>query len=490
LSNKNPVELKAGRWMRGARPIGVILGSVVLLLAGLVVVDGGGLPALDPAEPVDAAISLQTAPAPGGQGTAAGSPSQDCRECESQVRDARKELEARIDKDRQDAEGRIDKGMGLAEWILAVMITVFGFLLPLLSGLALNFQIKQARQDAKDEVESLRHKVEQIVQEYYRNFPQFSAMDDRMQKRLSEMKQRMPSEDDFNEVGLFAKMAEIHRQYILDSEITVAAISVFGIGESPSLRARLSAIYGVFARFYNLRDNYLKNLGEADFARAVSYAARVIELDRERPEGYRMRGAIYLDRYRLLKLDLKSTAQDKLEELLNAAEMDLDEAISKCPDEKVDAGAFYNRGLAYYYREDYPAAVAITKRGLGLKDKILRPHRERYLPSIYVNLGSFLAKRALLAAAGGQPDEARQFSTEAVQALTRGVRDFEQTTAQDGGLARLKKELESELDGKQELSELGEPYVTQLWALVKKGPGKTAPAKKAQEAQGEVAGTD
>ena len=454
LFNKNSLGLKIGRWMPWAKRVACIL---VLLVAGLAAVDGGWRLALGRMEPVYAA---QTAPVP------------DCKECESQVNAARKDLEARIDKDRQDAESRIDKAMGLSEWILAVMITVFGFLLPLLGGLAVYFQLKQARRDAEEQVKSLGKKIKKIDEDYRENFPQFSAMDARMQKRLSEMKLHMPSEDDFNEPELFAKMPEMDRQYIQDSELTVAALSVFGLDQSASLRARLLSIYGVFARFHNLRDDHFKNPEEEDFARAVTYAGRVIELDPKSAEGYRMQGAIYLDRYRLLKDELKSTDRHKLEELLTAAETVLDEAIGKCTSSTVDAGAYYNRAMAHFYRGRVEKAVAVSRHLLGLEEKVPLAQREKYLPPIYVNLGSYLARRALDAKAAGQTEDERKFSGEAVQAITKGVRDFERTTMQDGGLERLRKLLLSELVGNEELSQLEAAYFEQLWAMAKKKPEK------------------
>jgi hypothetical protein len=151
----------------------------------------------------------------------------------------------------------------------------------------------------------------------------------------------------------------------------------------------------------------------------------------------------------------------------------------------VDAGAYYNRALAHYYREDYASAVAVSRRLLGLESKILPSHRERYLPYIYLNLGSFLAKRALVAAAESRPDEARQFSIEAVQAITAGVKDFENTTMQDGGLERLKEGLNGELTGKQELSKLEYTVVRELWTLVRGGPGKLK-----QKPSGKIPGTN
>lgn len=409
-------------------------------------------------------------PSPKGSQKAGDSACDSCKDYESKFNDLRKDLEARIDKDSKDAGDRIDKGMGLAQWVLTVMIALAGVVFPLVGGLAAWFQIKQARDDAKEQVESIRKRFDEIVDEYQKNFPQFTAMDARMHRLLSEMKQRMPSEDDFNNPKLFGDMPEANRQYIADSEFTVAAISVFELGRSPSLRAQISSIYRIFVRFYNLRDNTFKSATDSDFVRADSYATRFIDLNRESSEGYRMRGAIYLDRYRLLKDATPPPDKDKLEELLKSAELYLDEAIDKCAgptSDEVDAGAFYNRALAHYYREQWEAAVAVSKQLIGLESKVSRSQREQYLPSVYVNLASFLAKRAKLAASENRPADAQKLSTEAVQAITRGVRDFEKTTMQDGGLARLKAELASELSGGQELSQLDNSFVVQLWAMAK-----------------------
>lgn len=504
MPNENVRRQSGKRPKLFAGPVQTVLGWALLLGAGAAVVlavpvsaeqaNAAPLPQAAPLQcggPSSVNVNCSSAPARSaarGKGTAnvaGGCPCEGCKECESRLNQAIKDLEARIDKDRKDAEDRIDKGVGLAEWVLGIVIALGGVVFPLIGGLAAYSQIKQAREDAKEQLERIRKNVDEfkdesrrnieaIVQEYRSNFPQFAEMDVRMNRLLREMELRMPSEDDFNNVALFREMPEIDRQYILDCELTVAAISVFALAKSPSLRGQLSSIYGTFARFYNLRDNTLKNSGEGDFARAVSYATRMIDLNPGISEGYRMRGAVYLDRYRLLKDATPPADKAKLEELLKSAEIDLNEAIDKGTKDEVDAGAYYNRALAHYYREEYEAAVAVSKRLLAQAGKISRIQRERFLPSVYVNLGSFLAKLAILAAAAGRATDAQRLGSEAVQAVTRGVKDFETTTLEDGGLARLKKELEGELAGNQELSQLDKAFVQQLWELVREGPGNKA----------------
>jgi tetratricopeptide (TPR) repeat protein len=205
---------------------------------------------------------------------------------------------------------------------------------------------------------------------------------------------------------------------------------------------------------------------ESDFLRAVSYAGRVIDLNPDGGAGYRLRGAIHLARYERLAKASPPAGASALEQSLAKAELDLSEAIQKGTAESVDAGAYYNQALVRYYRGDIEGAVRVSRQLLGLESKISRLQREKYLPSIYVNLGSFLAKLAKRAAEENQLDAVRQFSSQAVEAIARGVEDFKKTEMQDGGLARLKELLRSELDSNQELNGLGQTYRDQLEVLL------------------------
>ena len=422
-----------------------------------------------------AAASEQSAPQPvnKGQNTHTGSSVEGCAACETKINDARKDLESRIDADRKNSEDKInqelDRSKQLLDWIMAL-----AGLYSVIAALTAYMSVKYARDEAKDQIDIFRKKIEDIEQEYQRNFPEFTGMDGRLQRLLRTMELHMPSMDEWNDDDAFSKLSEVDRQYILDSEITVSAISVFGLDRSTSLRTLLSSIYSIFARFYASRNNSSPNPNESDFVRALSYAKRVIEVSPGSSEGYRQRGAIYLGCYqRLLKVAGPADA-DRLEEFLKSAELDLAEAISKCTDDKVDAGAFYNQALADYYRGRVEMSVSVSRRLLALRGKIPHLDRERYLPYVYQNLSCFLAKLAAKVAAKNQAGAVKQFSNESVQTVAAGIEDFKKTETEDGGLARLRTAIAGELRQGGDLSTLEQSYRDKIEELIRDDAGGKA----------------
>lgn len=490
----------------------------------------GGLIAGNPGGSTSVHVRVST-PLPNGGHAGGDSQCDCCKDCEGKLNETRKDLEARIEADRKDAEGRIDKWMDTSKWILALVIGLAGIVYPVFGGFAAYVNIKAVRDDAKDmlaevrkrmeeieqkysdglaaareaarneaqnqaelyrkgidelerkhqqvlkdasdeakrQLEAVRKDSEEFVQQYQQNFPEFTAMEERLLRLMREMERRMPSEEDWNNDDSFRKLSEADRQYILDSELPVAAMSVFNFDKSSKLKPRLSSIYAVFARFYLGRYGTLTGDSESDFWRAVSYAGRAIDLDPEGSAGYRLRGAIHLARYERLSKASPPASADVLEKSLTAAELDLSQAIQKGTAESVDAGAYYNQALVRYYRGDIEGAIRVSRQLLGLESKVSRLHREKYLPGIYVNLGSFLAMLAERAAKENQPEAVRQFGSQAVEAIVLGAEDLKKTEVQDEGLARLKGLLRSELDSDQELSRLGQTYRAQLDALLRGG---------------------
>lgn len=504
MLSKNSSASKIERWMRRARPKSTAMSWALLFAAALVAVDAARPWRFGSIEPVEAIASAQSLPSPAGQAPASAggsasveiqlsqpapggarravkcAPCDTCKDCESRIAAALKDLEARIDKDRKDAEDRLDKWMDTCKWILELVIALAGIVFPAIGGIAAYLNVKTVRDDAKDLLDKVEKRTKEIEKEsrlrldelvaqgkaqldqYQQNFPQFTAMDERVQALMGEMERRMPREEDWNNVDSFRKLSEADRQYILDSEVPVAAMSVFNLGNSPKLRPRLSAIYAVFARFYLGRYQTPAGGSESDFWRAVSYADRVIHLDPGDSGGYRLRGAIHLARYeRLSKAALPADANAR-EQSLNSAELDLSEAIRKGTADYVDAGAYYNQALVRYYRGDIEGAIQVSRQLLGLESKLSRLHREKYLPSIYVNLASFLAMLAERAKKQNQQEAERQFGIQAVEAVARGVENFKKTEMQDRGLSRLKELLGSELDSDQELNRLEQAYRKQL----------------------------
>ncbi|MGA2889228.1 MAG: hypothetical protein ABSE51_14360 [Terracidiphilus sp.] len=380
----------------------------------------------------------------------------------SQVDDAKKELEARIDADRKDANERIEEKTAATKELLDKLITLVGVYSVIL-GITAFVSVKYARDEAGAQIEIFRKKIEEIEQ----NFPEFSRLDERIHRLMCAMELRMPSESDWNDDESFRALTEEERQDILNNEATITAISAFALDRSPSMRARLFSIYGAFARFYVSRHNTSPDLSEPDYIRALSYASKAIELSPEKTGGHRLRGAIYLSRYeRLRKID-PPVDGDKLKHLLESAELNFAEAISKGTGDQVDAGAYYNQSLARYYEGDLAGAVTISRRLVGLRSKISTMHREKYLPGIYLNLGCFLASLAQSATGHKREKVKKQFEVEVVQALTAGVEDFRGTVTLDGGLTHLKKGIKKELLAGGDLSQLSTAHKEELEALIK-----------------------
>jgi len=396
---------------------------------------------------------------------------------ETRFDDAKKDLEERIDADRKNANERIDEKTDGAKELLDKLITLVGVYSVIL-GITAFFTVKYAREEAKGEIENFRKKIEEIEggiekkiekieEEIERDFPAVSRLDERVQRLMREMELRMPSEADWNDDDSFRALNEEERQEILNNEATIAALSVFALDRSPSVRARLVSIYGAFARFYVSRHNTSPDLSEPDYVRALSYASKSIELSPDSMGGFRLRGAIYLSRYERLSKIAPPVDDTRLKHLLQSAESDFAEAISKGTGDQVDAGAYYNQALARFYGGDIAGAVAVSRRLVGLRSKISSLHREKYLPDIYLNLGCFLAILAGRAAGQNQTEAAEQFSTEAVQALTSGIDDFKSTVTLDGGFAQLQKGIRKELLTGGDLSQLGSAHKEKLETLIK-----------------------
>jgi tetratricopeptide (TPR) repeat protein len=380
----------------------------------------------------------------------------------SQINDAKKELEARIDADQKVANERIEEKTASTKELLDKLITLVGVYSVIL-GITAFVSVKYARDEAGAQIEIFRKKIEEIEQ----NFPEFSRLDERIHRLMRGMELRMPSESDWNDDDSFRALTEEERQDILNNEATITAISAFALDRSPSVRARLVSIYGAFARFYVSRHNTSPDLSETDYIRALSYASKAIELSPESMGGFRLRGAIYLSRYERLSKTIPPVDDAKLKQLLQSAESDFAEAISKSTGDQVDAGAYYNLALARYYEGDIEGAVSVSRRLVGQRSKISTVHREKYLPGIYLNLGCFLAGLAQGAADQNRTKARKQFEAEVVQALTAGVEDFRSTATLDGGLAQLKKKIKKELLAGGDLSQLSTAHKDELDALVK-----------------------
>jgi hypothetical protein len=457
-------------WTSRSAQILAFLGGGMLLVVGLAFLD-----AIHPLSLFASTLASQSAPAASGasqnrkQVAKAGGGADAGDLNESRLDAVRKDLESRIDADRKDAAERINEKLEGDKDLLGALIGLTG-IASLIIGFVSFMSVKYARDEAKDQVEIFRKKIEEIE----RTFPEFGGLDERIRGRLREVELRMPSEADWNDDQSFRALSESEKQGILDDEIAIAAsVSVFALDRSPVLRARLVSIYSAFARFYVARHNAAADVSEGDYVRALSYASRAIQLAPEAVGGYRLRGAIYIARY-----DRGATANPpedagKLKVFLDLAKADLEVAVVQR--EPVDAGAFFNLALVHHYKGHTGEAVKTSRRLISLKSKISAMQREKYLPDTYRNLACFLA---ILAQKAGSQKQAQtaQLSAEAVQAVQEGIKEFEPTIKQDGGLAALKKAIEGELKPGQDLERLEKPFREEIAALIAANPAATAPA--------------
>ena len=369
------------------------------------------------------------------------------------MRNAR-DLESRIDAERKEEGEKIDVQLAGAKELLNALLGLTA-LASLIIGFLTYMSVKYARDEAKDQVEIFRKRLEELEAK----FPEFGGLDERIRQKLREVEVLLPTEANWNDVVSFRKLREGQKQQILDNEIAISAsISVFGLDRSPAMRTRLVAIYSAFARFYSARYDATSNSSESDYVRAVSYATRAIELSPEAIEGYRLRGAIYLARYDRGSRATPPEEKGSLDQLLDLAEADLKFATSR--KNPLDAGAFYDLAILQHYRENTTAAVEISRELIQGKDKISAMHRSKYLPDTYRNLACYLSK---MAEGAGNNTEKEKLSKEAVDAVRQGMEEFKPA---DRGRDELKDGIEGELKAGGDLAGLEQTYRDQIAALL------------------------
>jgi tetratricopeptide (TPR) repeat protein len=385
------------------------------------------------------------------------------------------EMEERLEAAEKKTSERINRQLEHSKMLLDGLVTlvgVYSILLGLTALVTVKFsrddakeQLKTLRDDAKEQMKTLQDKLHETLQ----SFPQFKEMDKQMELLLRRIELSIPSQAMWEKEGWSEKLKEEVLQLIRDSEVTIAAVSVFALNRNVKLKRSLLAIYRNLARYYADRSVVaFKELGpkeESDYVRALGYATQMIELAPESSDGYRQRGAIVLDRYRLLLEAQQRPSRKKLAKLLDDAEWDLAEAIHKSTVSRVDAGAYYNMALVKCYRNRLEEAVAMSRQLLAQGAQIQSMDRENYLPDVYRNLGCYLARLASAAKKKQETKIEDERSNEAVEAIRIGVDDFLKTRALDTGLEQLEAGIKKELGDKGDFSALKQHYRLQLEAL-------------------------
>lgn len=374
---------------------------------------------------------------------------------------AKDEMAARLEAVEKEHREHIDKELEHSKMLLDGLVAMVGVYTVLL-GLTAFMTVKFSRDDAKEKLESFQKALD-VVQE---SFPQFAKMDERMLLVMSEIVRRMPSEDDWSDDKALSSVDEFNRQYILDSEIVVAAASVFALERSPGLQATVFTIYMNFARFHATRFKDATAAEGNDFARAVRFAGKAIQVNNTHPEGYRRRGAIWLDGYEKLKSATTPQEIERRENLLGKAENDLDEAVRLCQGDELDAGAYYNRALAHFHRKKINEAIDLSEELLKPKNKrrIPNDHWYRFMPDVFINLGGYYVMVALEAKRANDTATENEYSERAVKAVERGITEPAMAAGAGRALTKIKKLLKRELDEKKELGQLDPAYVTRLRA--------------------------
>jgi hypothetical protein len=465
-------------WRWPARALGVLGGSLFLLAGGAFLIAVLPSPAIH-ARLADSAA--QPAPQAGQQDKSRGANGSSSAHAGldngAQLDALRKDLESRIDADRKDAAEKINQEREETKDVLGALIGLTA-LASLIVGFLTYASVKNTRDDAEKLFERTREESARLVEDVRKRmtdivgtFPEFAGLDERIRKQMREVESRMPPEADWNDDQSFRVLDESDKQEILDSEIAISAsVSVFALDRVPLLRARLVAIYAALARFYLGRYNTSHAPAEGDYVRAVSYATRVVQANMEAPGGYRLRGAIHLARYERGKRTNPAVSN---QQLLDSAEKDF--AIAVASPDLVDAGAFYNLALVQHYKAKTAEAAATCRQLIALKDKVSATHRKKYLPGIYRNLACFLALRADTSAQN--KTEADKLSNESVEAVRKGIEEFEPTAKQDDGLKELKAGILAELKPGKDLNRLGQSFQHEIESLF--APAKPAAANLA-----------
>ena len=382
--------------------------------------------------------------------------------------ESKKELEQQLANAEKEEKEKVEKEMERSKTLLDGQVALTGIYSVLL-GLTAFMTVKFSRDDAKEQMDRAQETIKERLAEIQKKlddvaltYPEFDRMDERVRAVLEKTRMLLPSEDDWNDLSQFKKIDTMRQQQILEAEMVVTAASVFALERSPGLQSTLFLIYANFARFHHARSAMSTHADDTEFARAIGFAGRAIQTDSNAASGYRLRGAIWLGGYLKLKDATDPGDVAERDQRLCRAEADLDEALKPQRSGTPDAGAYYNRSLAYYFRGDTASAIDKTEELLAIKDKVTPELRDRFMPYVYVNLGGFYAALAIEAAKAGQVQQAAVLSEKAVKAVAGGVTDLGAAGGSGRALERLKKQLRKELDDNQELNKLDAPYVKRL----------------------------
>jgi len=250
--------------------------------------------------------------------------------------------------------------------------------------------------DLKALTERTGTQIDEFRKQIWSELPEMRNLKESLHSLMLELERTIPSESDWNEAVAYDRLSVMKRESILIAESTVNALQIFVSRDATSNVATQARLYSALARFYFGR--FRANCDEADAERADLYARRAGEMEPEASSTDRLRGAIATAQYRILKKKAAAASQpvsqkdtEKFDALLAKAEGFLKLAMSK---DGSDAGAAVNLALVARYRDDLDRAIQVSQDAIDKRGEMTSQNVQKYLPSLYLNLACYLARKA------------------------------------------------------------------------------------------------
>ena len=324
--------------------------------------------------------------------------------------------------------------------------------------------LESTRETTRLKLEELTRNVTTQIEDFQRKIwselPEMRNLKDSLRNLMLELERTIPNVADWNEAAAYESLSGATRESILIAESTMNALQIFVSRDSQANAATQAGLYRSLARFYFGR--FRADSVDADAQRADIYARKAGELEPGNPATDRVRGSIYLAQYRIVKKaagqapTMKDT--ERMNALLKTASDFLKDAMKMDP---TDAGAALNLALAARYRENFDEAIRISNDAIGNRDKMNSLQVQKYLPSLYLNLACYLARRADRQADADAQNNGRK---EAVKALSDGMEYLEGRKNAEGVTA-LREMIMRELRRQDAFKNLGKENLDAVEAL-------------------------
>ena len=328
-------------------------------------------------------------------------------------------------------------------------------------------RLQDLREETRLKLEELTRtttaKIDEFQRKIWSEMPEMRTLKESLRELMVELDRTIPNDADWNDALAYDSLSTSKRESILITEGTVSGLRIFVSRDTPVLVTTLAKLYRSLAHFYFGR--YRAEKTEADGERAHLYTKMAGELEPNDPAADRLRGAIYLAQYRIYKAKVTKAAapipkkeQEVMETLLKSAEDFLEDALEKVAS---DAGAALNFALAARYREHFDRAIEISEAAIGNREHMTPQQVHKYLPSLYVNLACYLARKA----DKGAPADADPLREKAVMVLEGGLK-YLQEKKNKAGIKALGESIAREKDRMDAFRNLGGKNLGSLDLLI------------------------